>query len=198
MIISDPAKERLERYCANILKWNKTHNLISSSQKNDLWERHIIDSIRIYEYISEYNDILVVDYGSGAGFPALPCAIIAENDKKNIRFLMIESVNKKASFLSDTIRTLGLNNIEVKCDRIENIKDIEADIITARAFAKIDDIFSISEDYLKTNTRFLLLKGRNIQQEIARAQEKFTFDYKLVNSINGDGFIFIAENVKNT
>ncbi len=189
--------ELLQKYCSNILKWNKAYNLISASQsESDIWERHITDSLQLYEFISGDNG-LVIDLGSGAGFPSIPCAILASENNKNLKFLMIESVSKKALFLEDTIRLLELKNIEAKCDRIENLKNIKANIITARAFSKIDEIFDITKNYMQENTRYILLKGRNVQQEIDQALERYIFDYQLVNSKTGDGFIFIAENVKN-
>jgi len=195
-MISQKTKENLEKYCSNVIKWNKAYNLLSSSQTaTELWERHILDSTQVFEHFPESAKI-IADFGSGAGFPAIPCAIISKekNDKKE--YHLFESVNKKATFLEDTKRILELDNTNIHCKRVENFSDIKADVITARAFAKISEIFQISRDFLKPTTKFILLKGKNCDEETTEAKRKFNFDFQKINSKTGDGFIFIAENLE--
>lgn len=198
MQLSSTAKEKLERYSSNIIKWNTAYNLLSSSQDaQQIWDRHIVDSLQISEHIPQ--DVKVItDLGSGAGFPGIPCAIISDEKKLDQKFVLIESVGKKTNFLEDTSRILGLKNISVRNERIENIKDVKAEVITARAFAKIVEIFSISKNLQLPDTIFVLHKGKNVEEEIKEAQQKFSFDYQLINSQTGDGFIFLAKNVKDS
>jgi 16S rRNA (guanine527-N7)-methyltransferase len=196
-MFSKEVQGNLEKYCSNIIKWNKVYNLLSNSQtEKEIWDRHVLDSTQIFEHIPA-NSKVIVDFGSGAGFPAVPCAILSQENDESKKFIMCESINKKANFLEDTGRLLGLKNIEVRCERIEAIKDIKADIITARAFAKIHEIFEISENFIQPKTKFILLKGKNLEEEIKLAEKLFLFNYQIVNSKTGDGFIFIAENIKN-
>ncbi len=193
---SPEIQEKLDKYSSNIIKWNEAYNLLSASQnKEQLWNRHINDSLQIHEYIPAEAKT-IVDLGSGAGFPAIPCAIVSKDKKLPHHFTLIESVGKKTNFLEDTARILGLNNVTVRNERIEKINDIKADVITARAFAKISEILVITEKMRKNDTIFILHKGRNAEEEINEANKSFLFDYQLVNSVTGDGFIFIAKNVK--
>ncbi len=192
--LTPETQESLNKYCANILKWNKVHNLLSSSQtESALWQRHIEDSTQLAPHFSDAAET-VVDYGSGAGFPAIVLAVMFPQKE----FVLFESAGKKATFLQDTSRLLGLKNVSVKNQRIEENTDVKADVITARAFAKVDEIFIMAQSFMKPQTKFVLLKGKNIDAETAVAKEQFSFDYQNIASKTGDGFIFIAENVKRT
>jgi 16S rRNA (guanine527-N7)-methyltransferase len=194
MSLSKSVQEKLEKYCSNMIKWNKAYNLLSNSQtESEIWDRHILDSTQIFEFIPKTAEV-IVDLGSGAGLPVVPCAIMAEGNAQ--KFIAIESINKKTTFLEDTARILGLKNFEVRNKRIEDVNDIKADVITARAFAKIDEIFAITKSLAKPSAKFILLKGKNIDDEIATANKSFSFDFQKISSKTGDGFIFIAENVK--
>ncbi len=194
--LSESVKEKLEKYSTNILKWNEAYNLLSSSQdKEHIWNRHILDSTQLHEHLP-VNAKIIADLGSGAGFPGIVCSIMSQEKNLPHEYVLVESVGKKTNFLEDTIRILGLKNIKVRNERIEKVNDIKADVITARAFSKLLDIFIITKNIQKSGTVFLLHKGKNIGEEISEAKTKFSFDYQLVNSVTGDGFIFIAENVK--
>jgi 16S rRNA (guanine527-N7)-methyltransferase len=196
MTFSISTKEKLEKYCSNIIKWNRAYNLLSNSQnESEIWDRHILDSMQIYEYFPDSAKV-IVDFGSGAGLPAIPVAVVSTEKNDGKKFILLESTTKKSLFLENTARLLQLKNVEVKCERIEKIKDIKADVITARAFAKISEIFEISKNYIHEDTKFVLLKGKNIEEEIALANGNFTYEYQIINSKTGDGFIFLAENVK--
>lgn len=189
-------KSQLEKYCSNIIDWNEKFNLVSKSQINEIWQRHILDSAQLFEQLPN-GAKKIIDFGSGAGFPAIVLATISEVKNDGKEYIMFESTTKKAKFLENCIKILGLNNAIVKNERVENCKNLKADIITARAFAKIDEIFKISKNFLTPNTKFILLKGRSVQEEIDLAKKKFNFEYQIINSKTGDGFIFVAENVKN-
>jgi 16S rRNA (guanine527-N7)-methyltransferase len=192
-MITPEIEKSLKQYADYVLLRNKDFNLISASQNADtIWQRHILDSIQIYQLFPSEAKI-ICDFGSGAGFPAIPCAIISKfnNDKRS--FFMYESIGKKARFLEEAINILKLDNISVKNIRIESEANLKADLITARAFAKIDETFKIAKNFLKKDTSFLLLKGRNCDEEIKVAQKKFAFNYTKNPSSTGDGVIFSAK-----
>lgn len=190
--ISPELRAQLEIYSQTITKWNKAYNLLSASQE-DLWNRHILDSLQIFDDIKEGK--IIIDFGSGAGFPAIVCAIVSKLQNIQQQYILIESVNKKAQFLEEAARVLGLKNVKVICDRIENISDIKADIITARAFAKIDEIFDYAKNITSPNAKYILLKGKNLEAEILDAQKRYQFKYTSKPSITGDGFVFFADKV---
>lgn len=187
------SNDKIDKYSSLILKWNQVHNLIAKSTETEIQNRHIEDSLQILKLLPE-KILNLTDFGSGAGLPAIPIAILRA-DIKNIN--LFESVGKKANFLKLCEKELGLNNLNIVNERIEQYKNPEiADVITARAFANLLKIFEISKNYYNEKTNFILLKGRKIDEEIKIAQRKFSFDHQLKPSSTGDGFIFVAKNVK--
>lgn len=183
------SKSLNDLYVSELLKWNKTHNLIGKTTEENVIKRHIEDSLQIKNLFKKDYKI-ICDFGSGAGLPAIPLAIeFLETEPERI-FHVFESNTKKASFLSHIAATLKLKNLIVHNNRIEQTKDnIIADVITARAFASLIDIFDISKSFIKPETRFILHKGISISNEIAEAKKKYNFDYKLNQSKSGEGFI---------
>jgi 16S rRNA (guanine527-N7)-methyltransferase len=157
---------KLSEYVEILLKWNSKINLISKNSENDIWIRHILDSVQIEKFIKKNQKIL--DVGSGAGFPGIVLGIMGFTN-----VTLIDSDQRKCSFLLEVIRLLKLDVVVIN-DRIENIHDKSFDVITARGFASIEkvlrDIDSIRRD------RVLLLKGKNYQLEIHQALQKWDFE----------------------
>lgn len=192
MQLSRSVRESLEEYCSLILKWNKKINLISKTTESDIWERHIIDSAQIYNYIENKETDVICDIGSGSGLPGLVLSIMGCNN-----ILIIESDTKKCSFLNFA-SNLSSGNIIIKNNRIEdfsttdeikNIRNFEnnlefnkIDYITSRAFATIDKILSHSI-FLKPKKALLLLKGENYQKELEQAKENWHFKCECYNSL---------------
>lgn len=116
--ISENRIETLRKYQQIIC--NAPFNLISSNDKKVFWDRHIIDSlalIKVSEYLNiDTHDLNIADIGSGGGLPTIPCAAV----RTDWRFYPIESVKKKADFISETSKELKLNNVQVIHDRWEN------------------------------------------------------------------------------
>ena len=183
-------EEKFIKY-ENLLKdWSTKINLVAPSTLNNIKNRHILDSAQLSNFIPK--DVNIIDLGSGAGFPGVVLAILG------YKVTCIESIRKKTNFL-DTLKTeLDLNNLTIINDRIENFlakTPVKADnfVFTARAFAPLIKILDYTH---KTHCRLFLLKGREIQSEINTAKTKYKFDYKLHNSVTGDGYILTINNLK--
>ena len=183
-------KEKFIKY-ENLLKqWSEKMNLVAPSTLNDVQNRHINDSAQLADFLPR--DVNIIDLGSGAGFPGVVLAIMGWN------VTCIESIRKKTVFLSELKSELGLDNLNIVNDRIENfLQKRPANpgnfVFTARAFAPLIKIL----DYTyRTNPRLFLLKGREIESEIATAKSRYNFDYELYPSKTGDGFIITIKNVK--
>ena len=175
-------QEKLEKYVELLLKWNKKINLISKSTENEIWERHIEDSLQLAEHVSR--ETLIVDLGSGGGLPAIPLAINGNE------VVMVESDKRKAIFLKEAIRSLDLN-ASVENQRAEDLRlnltnDISEVIITARAFADLEKIFEIGHSFLANhkikNYSFLLLKGENVSRETLEADKKWRYNLQEIGS----------------
>ena len=186
------SKEKFARYAEILRDWSRRMNLVAPSTLNDIENRHFADSAQLADILPQ--DVEILDFGSGAGFPGVVLAILGWN------VTCIESIGKKVSFLNELKTKLELPNLTIYHGRVENflpaflnknIKKAGNFVITARAFAPLVKIL----DYVRgINCRLFLLKGREVEHEIVEAKKKYRFDYKLVPSKTGDGFIMIVEN----
>ena len=178
-----------------LLKENQKTNLIAKSQKDKIWMRHIHDSLRILALIEGKEPKNILDIGSGGGFPGIPLAIATKN--LHIQYTLIESIKKKSAFLESARKLLDLSNVKVINKRVENLKNVEFDIITCRALAKLTQIFNYSHHLSKQNTVFLLHKGINVVEEINDATKYWFFEHELIkNDLEEGSFIVKINNLK--
>ena len=178
---------KFEEYENMLRQWSQRMNLVAPSTLVDIKTRHFADSAQLANVLPR--DVNVIDLGSGAGFPGVVLAILGWN------VTCIESIGKKVAFLSAVKEKLGLENLTIFHGRVEDyVRGLPAQsdkiVFTARAFASLTKIM----DYVaKTKYRLFLLKGREIESEIATAKQKYRFEYSLVPSKTGDGFIIIVD-----
>lgn len=185
----------LENYKTLVLEWNERFNLISKSSVNYIWDRHIIDSLQLYEYLKD-DDVLLYDFGSGAGFPAIVLSIVAKEKNPNLKIVLIESIKKKATFLEEVKNRLNLN-IDVVNDRIENIKKIKVNVITSRAMASLNKLLEYANPFCNKKTRLIFPKGIKWEEELKEAKKNWIFDYNVIGSKTDEtGHIFIISNLR--
>ncbi len=180
-------KVKFEQYAAMLRRWSEKMNLVAPSTLKDIETRHFADSAQLADVLPR--DANIIDLGSGAGFPGVVLAILGW------RVTCIESIGKKVAFLNDVKTNLALDNLTIYHGRVEDFiakTPVNAGntIFTARAFAPLVKIL----DYVfKTKCRLFLLKGREIEAEVKEAKKKYSFDYDLIPSKTGDGFIIIIQ-----
>jgi len=179
----------IEKYIELLDKWNKKINLVSFKNQKELVERHIIDSLQLKKHIKEKE--IVFDIGSGAGFPGL---MLSYSGTKEMH--LVEKIEKKANFLL-VASCLSLNKIYIhNCDASE-IKNIKADIIVARGLTELESIFNITQNLIKEDTKYFLLKGKNVTNEIKKALGKWHFEYIIHPSITSkEGCILEVKHLK--
>lgn len=156
----------LNSFAALLLKWNRTQNLVSR-ETDDLWSRHIADSLQVLRLLREA-DRVVLDLGSGGGFPAIPLAIASGNTRQ---FILVEPVGKKASFLRTASRELGLG-LRVESRRAEAIAPPElppVDVVTSRALAPLAELCRLALPFCRPNTRAIFHKGREHVDELVES-----------------------------
>ena len=156
---SENIKNILMEYKKMILTENLNMNLIGKSTIDDFDNRHLLDSMQIKSYIKSF-DRMIADLGSGAGLPGIVLSIIGF---KNIN--LIEKSPKKSAFLKKCKLRLGLN-FNVYNSLIEDIKNINFEVIIARAFAPISKIITLTKHITNKNTNFILLKGKTYSEEV--------------------------------
>ena len=180
---------KLEVLKKSLLEYNSKYNLISKSTEKSIWSRHILDSAQLIKYFSTKYEASLADFGSGAGFPGLIIAIFNKNPKFHVK--LYEKSPVKRSFLNFIKEKLDIQYIVA-----ENIYDevIEANIVVARAFKKIDRIIEISREMIKKPHKIIILKGKNAQSEINNISFGSNYRYKLERSITDtDSKIIIVD-----
>ena len=151
--------DKLFEYKKILIKENESMNLIGKSTIDDLDERHLLDCIQIVKYLP-HREKSLMDIGTGAGLPGIILSIIGF---KNLH--LVEKSPKKSLFLENCKLRLGLN-YHVHNKSITEISDLNVDCITARAFASIEKIISMTKNIINKKTRFILLKGRSYLIEL--------------------------------
>ena len=158
----DPALAMpLLAYLALLDRWNRTYNLTAIRDPREMVGKHLLDSLAMHPYLDDGH---LADLGTGAGLPGIPLAIA----KPGLRVTLVESNGKKARFLREAVRTLGLSNARVAESRAEALDEPSAyDAITARALATLPLIIELGGHLLKPGGRLLAMKGAVPDDEIA-------------------------------
>ncbi|TXI01266.1 MAG: 16S rRNA (guanine(527)-N(7))-methyltransferase RsmG [Pseudorhodobacter sp.] len=175
------AIEALSGYVDLVLKWNLSINIIGKSTADQIWQRHVLDSAQLFTCATA-DQRLWLDIGSGGGFPGMVVAILARDLCPDLRVGLVESDQRKAVFLSECARQLGLA-VTVHRKRVESLEPQGADVLSARALAPLADLCSYAERHLKPGGMGAFLKGANLDLEIVEAQSKWSFQVDRAPSI---------------
>ncbi len=180
---------KLRQFEALVLKWSLRINLVSKHDLQNLWERHIQDSLALIPYIPA-GTAAAIDLGSGAGFPGLVLAI-----ETGIPFTLIESDSRKAAFLLDAARELQAPAKILNC-RIETAKCAPAPLITARALAPLDRLLALAVPHLTPDGVCLFPKGRSYEEELKAAEALWRWQVeRCKNPFNADACILKLGNI---
>ena len=176
--LSDKQMDQFMQYLDNLNGWNEKINLTAIKDDQEIVINHFLDSLSIASFVEDKKKLL--DIGSGGGFPGLPLKIV----HPSLSVIMIDSVNKKVSFLKDTIRKLGLENIDaVWCraeDKENRIPRQHFDFVVNRAVGTIYDTVQLSLPYLSENGVVILMRGKKGAEEWDQESQEFKDSYNLV------------------
>ncbi|CAO3449811.1 16S rRNA (guanine(527)-N(7))-methyltransferase (EC 2.1.1.170) [Azospirillum argentinense] len=157
--VSRETLDRLAAYEATLRKWQPKINLVGPSTLPDAWRRHFLDSAQLFLLLPEGARVLV-DLGSGAGFPGLVLAIMGVPEVH-----LVESDSRKCAFLREAARVAGAP-VTVHNKRIEAVPPIAADVVTARALAPLNDLLNWAHPFLQDRGAALFPKGQNVADEL--------------------------------
>lgn len=177
--VSRETIERLRIFERLVLKWTSKINLISKSAQDNIWDRHIVDSMQLYPIAPSEGKW--VDLGSGAGFPGVVMAILSSQDGLKHSFVFVESDQRKAVFLRTAVRELDLKAV-VMTDRIESIPCLGADIISARALSDLTQLLEFCQRHLKPAGAGIFPKGENWKKEHEEAQQMWSYSCDAITS----------------
>jgi len=161
--ISEKDSELFFKYLENLKTWNDKINLTSIKNDREIIISHFLDSISIAPLIEDGKKVL--DIGSGAGFPGIPLKIV----RRGLEETLLDSANKKVSFMNDTIRKLELRDINALWGRAEDI-DNEVprggfDYVLTRAVGSVSDTLRLSSPYVSENGVIILMRGKRGSEE---------------------------------
>ena len=174
--VSRETLEKLRAYAALLGEWGRVQDLVAPSTLEDIWHRHIADSAQLLPF-APASATRWIDLGSGAGFPGMVLAILAA-DRPGFRMQLIESSNRKCSFLREVARRTGAP-VDILCMRIENLATHHTlappEVVTARALAPLGKLLRLAHPLLADTTLGLFLKGRDGAREIEDAKQQWRF-----------------------
>ncbi|MDO4642428.1 MAG: 16S rRNA (guanine(527)-N(7))-methyltransferase RsmG [Cardiobacteriaceae bacterium] len=144
-------------YIALLNKWNQVHNLTAIRDPEEQVVRHVLDCLVVVPFLTTVQTL--IDVGSGAGLPALMLAIM----RPDLQVMALESNGKKAGFIRQAIRELGLSRVDVAACRVENWHEKTYDVIISRALASATLFLSMTAHLGDKNSRWLLMKGKETE-----------------------------------
>lgn len=178
--VSRETMARLWEFSELVQHWTRHINLVSMSDRSLLWDRHIRDSAQLFDLVQQ-DWRLWLDLGSGAGFPGVVMAIMAQQSTADRRVVLVESDSRKATFLRTAIRRLELNAV-VHAMRVADIPPQNADVISARALAALPTLIGFAQPHLAASGIGLFPKGRQAASEIEAARREWRFDLTAIPS----------------
>ena len=182
----------LEEFRSLLLSENKKINLISKSTEKDSIKRHIIDSAQIIDIIDK-NTKTCLDIGSGSGLPGVVLAIILKKKGSKIKFKLYEKSMKKSNFLKKMIKRFELN-AEVMQKNIFEERELEADIIVARAFKPLQTILELINKNFSHYNSLILFLGKSGRDNINECLKSWKFEYEILKSLTEANSVIVKIN----
>jgi len=156
--LPETAQQKLLAFRDLLLKWNKTYNLTALRDPEQAISHHLLDSLAILPHVGSGS---LLDVGSGGGLPGIPLAIA----RPGLAVSMVDTVQKKTTFLQQVVIELGLKNVTVHHARVEAMPGQYAQI-SSRAFAELGLFISLTRHLLAPGGRWLAMKGVRPDDEL--------------------------------
>ncbi len=173
--LTDELVLKIDKYYSLLIEENKKVNLTRIVDKTEFLVKHVLDSILpFFKNPDLTQPKSILDIGSGAGFPGIIIALFFPN----IEVILTESISKKARFLTLVKDELNLANLKVINNRVENIKKVFVDLVTARAVTDLTSLVKYALPKLTMGGKMCFYKATKANEEIAEFKKT-----KLVNLV---------------
>ena len=162
--------DKLEIYANFLLEYNTHTNLTAIRDINDVYLKHFYDSLTITK-VMDFNNKTLLDVGTGAGFPGLVLAICYPT----LKVTLLDSNNKKITFLKECVKKLNINNVEFILGRVEELTSDyrdHFDIVTSRAVAELRILMEMNLPLVKIGGVMIAMKA-NVEEELENAKSAF-------------------------
>jgi 16S rRNA (guanine527-N7)-methyltransferase len=158
--LSDQVIDQLMAYLDLVEKWNRVYNLTAIRERDEMIKLHFLDSLSILKNVHVKN---ILDVGSGAGFPGIVLAIT----QPELKVTVMDSVNKKTTFMQQVKSELSLMNLDVVNSRVEDYQPTTLfEAVTSRAFSNLKNMMSLTQHTLKKEGVWLAMKSKDVKQEL--------------------------------
>jgi len=189
----DVPRETLDRLVeleAATIEANSHQNLIARSTIESFWSRHIVDSAQLLKWPTGNGPW--VDLGSGAGFPGLVVALLTDR-----QVVLAEERRKRVEHLQAMIKRFALAKTSILQGRVEQQKAAPFAVISARAFAPLERLFTLAQHLASPDTLWLLPKGKSAASELEVARRTWQGSFRIEPSVTDpDGAIIVATGVQ--
>lgn len=167
--LSEEQLDAFDLYAKTIVEWNAKINLTAIIKPHEMVIKHFLDSLLTLKMVDLEKNATVIDVGTGAGFPSIPMKIVRED----LQVTLLDSLNKKVTFLKEASIVLKQNNNAIHFRAEEAGKKPEYreqyDIATARAVADLRELVEYCLPFVKVGGYFIALKGYDIEEELEQA-----------------------------
>jgi 16S rRNA (guanine527-N7)-methyltransferase len=165
--ISSRQLEQFEAYLEMLVDWNERMNLTGITERDAVYEKHFFDSISLSFFVDMNGIKSIADIGSGAGFPSIPLKICFPH----LKVVIVDSLNKRISFLKALAERLELQDVECVHGRAEDIAKMplyrdQFDLATARAVARLNVLNEFCLPFVRPGGKFAAMKGAKSQEEM--------------------------------
>ncbi|WP_026568055.1 16S rRNA (guanine(527)-N(7))-methyltransferase RsmG [Bacillus sp. UNC41MFS5] len=167
--------DQFEKYFETLVEWNEKMNLTAITDKAEVYLKHFYDSITASFYFDFTRPFHLCDVGAGAGFPSIPLKIVYPH----IEVTIVDSLNKRISFLNHLAKELNLENVHFIHDRAETFgvnpefrENFE--VVTARAVARMSVLSEFCLPLVKVGGHFIAMKAAHAKDELGMGQKAIT------------------------
>jgi 16S rRNA (guanine527-N7)-methyltransferase len=165
---------RLERYLSLLAKWNAAYNLTAVREPEQMRAQHLADCWAVIEplrrHLGDGKPARLLDVGSGGGLPGVVLAIA----EPAWDVTCVDAVGKKAAFIRQVAGELQLPNLHAEHCRVESLRALPFDLITARAFASLADLVRLTRKLLAPGGVWMAMKGKRPDEELAALPPEVT------------------------
>jgi 16S rRNA (guanine527-N7)-methyltransferase len=167
--------EQFERYYHTLVEWNEKMNLTAITDKDEVYLKHFYDSISAAFYFDFSKPIQLCDVGAGAGFPSIPLKIVFPS----IELTIVDSLNKRITFLNHLASQLKLDHVHFIHDRAETFgvnPDYREkyDVVTARAVARMSILSELCLPLVRQGGTFIAMKAAHAREELETGKKAIT------------------------